>query len=55
MTSTRIDRILSLIDSVLDSEPEPTAQVVMQRIDGSRVVVPFRTNDRLANDYRPAA
>ena len=50
MRSSRIDRILSLIDSVLEDQPEATPQVVVQRIDGSQVVVPFRTRDA-----RPAA
>lgn len=55
MTSTRIDRILSIIDSVLDTESQPTAQVVVQRIDGSRVVVPFQPRDTQSRDFRPAA
>jgi hypothetical protein len=50
MRSARIDRILALIDSVLEERSEATPQVVVQRLDGSQVVVPFRTRDA-----RPAA
>jgi hypothetical protein len=50
MRSTRIDRILALIDNVLDEQPAAAPAVVVQRVDGSRVVVPFPSRD-----VRPAA
>ena len=53
MRNARIDRILSLIDSVLDSQPEPTAEVVVQRTDGTCVVVPFPQVQH--RDFGPAA